>query len=202
MIVYVESNFLLEIAALQEEHEQCTELLRLAEEEEIRLVVPSFAIAEPIHTIHRRHSERAQLQRRLTREIGLLSRSASFQERLREIGDVASILHESRQEEQRALDEVLERAAGVGELIPLNKDVLNRARGVRDEHGLSQPDAIILASVLYHLRTAPDERRCFLQRDRKDFRSPDIETELEALDCELLPGFDAGLGYVRAVLES
>ena len=47
MIVYVESNFVLELAFLQEEHESCLELLSLSESEDICLVLPAFSIGEP-----------------------------------------------------------------------------------------------------------------------------------------------------------
>lgn len=198
MIVYVESNFLLEVVALQEEHEECLELLRLSREETIRLVLPAFSLAEPIHTIHRRHSEREELQQRLNREIALLSRSASFEERLGEVADVASILDDSRREEQERLDQLLGEAAEIAEIIPLGEQVLKRARHVRVEHRLSHPDAIVLASVLFHLESPSDEKKCFLQRDRKDFLSPEIVSQLEALDCRLLSSFEAGVGFVGA----
>lgn len=142
MIVYVESNFLLEVVALQEEHEECLELLTLSREETIRLVLPAFSLAEPIHTIHRRHSEREELQQRLNREMALLSRSASFEERLGEVADVASILDDSRREEQERLDQLLGEAAEIAEIIPLGEQVLKRARHVRAEHRLSPGVAI------------------------------------------------------------
>ena len=44
MIVYVESNFVLELAFLQEEHEGCLELLSLSESGDICLVLPAFSI--------------------------------------------------------------------------------------------------------------------------------------------------------------
>ncbi|HEX8213826.1 MAG TPA: hypothetical protein VF584_26905 [Longimicrobium sp.] len=46
MIVYAESNFLLELAYLQEEHESCEEILALAESGRIRLLLPAFAVVE------------------------------------------------------------------------------------------------------------------------------------------------------------
>ena len=47
MIVYVESNFVLELAFLQEESEDCSEILQLAEAQRIELVFPSFCVGEP-----------------------------------------------------------------------------------------------------------------------------------------------------------
>lgn len=50
MRVYVESNFVLEIALEQEQHRACEDLVRLAEDAAIELVLPSFALLEPYHT--------------------------------------------------------------------------------------------------------------------------------------------------------
>ena len=43
MIVYVESNFVLEIALLQEEHEGCAAIIDLSESKSIDLVIPGFS---------------------------------------------------------------------------------------------------------------------------------------------------------------
>ncbi len=58
MIVYVESNFVLELAFLQEEHESCDELITLAESHSIKLVVPAFSIVEPYDVLVRRSRQR------------------------------------------------------------------------------------------------------------------------------------------------
>lgn len=47
MNVYIESNFVLELAFLQEQSSSCEEILRLAEGAHIRLVVPAYALIEP-----------------------------------------------------------------------------------------------------------------------------------------------------------
>ena len=46
MIVYVESNFILELAFLRTEHESCTALLDSGESHELRLALPAFSIGE------------------------------------------------------------------------------------------------------------------------------------------------------------
>jgi predicted nucleic acid-binding protein len=195
--VYVESNFILEAAALQEEHQACMDLLRMSEQVEIRLVIPAFALAEPFQTVHRRHAERLALQRGLNREISLLSRSVRYVDRLRQAAGVASILDESRHEEQERLDDVLLRTTAVAEVIPLDAEVLRRARELRAEHDLRHADAVILASVYVHLASDPAAPSIFLQRDRKDFLSPDITARLASYGCSLLGSFAAGIGRLR-----
>ncbi len=58
MDVYVESNFVLELALLQEQYKSCQELLDLAESKKIRLIVPAFSLAEPYETLIRNNKKR------------------------------------------------------------------------------------------------------------------------------------------------
>lgn len=51
MNVYVESNFVLELALLQEQHASCGELLRLCEEDRIQLVIPAYSLVEPYNIL-------------------------------------------------------------------------------------------------------------------------------------------------------
>jgi hypothetical protein len=45
--VYVESNFVLQLALLQESHSSCEAILQLCEGDESRLVIPAFSLVEP-----------------------------------------------------------------------------------------------------------------------------------------------------------
>lgn len=69
MILYVESNFPLELARQQEEAAHVRELLRSAEARKVSLAFSVFAICEPFSTLTRYASDRARFVdsvRRLT----------------------------------------------------------------------------------------------------------------------------------------
>ena len=51
MNVYVESNFVLELALLQEQSASGEAILRLGEEHRVHLVVPAYALVEPYETL-------------------------------------------------------------------------------------------------------------------------------------------------------
>jgi basic membrane lipoprotein Med (substrate-binding protein (PBP1-ABC) superfamily) len=51
MIIYVESNFALEIALGQEQSASAEAILSLAEQGKIALVFPGFALNEPLTTL-------------------------------------------------------------------------------------------------------------------------------------------------------
>jgi hypothetical protein len=88
MIVYVESNFVLELAFLREEHEACLELLVLAESGNLQLVIPTFSVGEPYEAWVRRSRQRNELQNRLSSEIKELSRSAPYREASKEFHEL------------------------------------------------------------------------------------------------------------------
>lgn len=53
MIVYVETNFVLELALGQEQSDSCREILRLAQSENLSLAVPAYSLMEPYETLIR-----------------------------------------------------------------------------------------------------------------------------------------------------
>lgn len=68
--------------------------------------------------------------------------------------------------------------------------------------GLSQQDALVLASVRQHLAETEPVRSCFLNRNSNDFEDPGILDDLETLGCRFFSRFGAGLGYIQATLPS
>jgi hypothetical protein len=52
--------------------------------------------------------------------------------------------------------------------------------------------------VLRHLSTAPDELKCFLNKNSKDFLTPDIEADLSVQNCTIIPRFKNGLDFIKS----
>ncbi|CAN5605856.1 hypothetical protein BH24GEM3_BH24GEM3_24750 [soil metagenome] len=202
MIVYVESNFILELAYLQEQQESCRATVELAEAGSIRLVLPAFSISEPYESFVRRYKERRALLDRLQREIRELSRSQPYTGVPEESAAITATFVRSLEEEKERLDEVTLRILRCAESIPTTADVL--ARAIEFQRGLirSPQDAIVYASVLSHLERAGPAEKCFLNRNAGDFADPDVEETLTKHRCKLLARFDHGLGYIRSQMAS
>ena len=200
MIVYVESNFVLELAFLQEEHESCLELLSLSESGDICLVLPAFSIGEPYEAWVRRSKQRRGLHERLITAIHELSRSRPYQRSSDEFQELTDLLSKSGDEEKLQLDNTLERILQTVEVIPIDLDIIRDAITFQSSPGLSPQDSIVYASILHHLTTASEEPRCFITKNSKDFANPDIENELMEYNCQLLTKFANGLGYIRSQL--
>lgn len=83
MNVYVEPNFVLELAFVQGQCSACEEVLILAERHCVELFVPAYSLCEPHETLHRRRRERLNLQEELHRGLSqttsaCLRKTASF----------------------------------------------------------------------------------------------------------------------------
>src|SRR5262245_30641645 len=77
MIVYVESNFLLELAFEQECGVDCEAIPQLAESGRITLVLPAFSVGECLEKLGRRKTQRLTIQKSLKEDLRELGRSKS-----------------------------------------------------------------------------------------------------------------------------
>ena len=199
MIVYVESNFVLELALLQEEHQSCDSIVSLAESLTIDLAIPAFSLAEPYDVWRRRNGERTELYERLIQEMGQLARSKPYANTIEDLRDPASILERSGNEDKRRLDLTVGRILDSAAVIPLQGEILKEAIQFQRSLDLSPQDSVVYASVIAHLSAAPPGPKCFLNRDRKDFSMPDIKEGLRGYECRLIAKFSDGLSYINSL---
>lgn len=200
MIVYVESNFVLELAFLQEEHESCEELLSLSESGNIHLVLPVFSIGEPYETWVRRSKQRQGLHEQLSATIRELSRSRPYQESSQDFQDLTNLLLSSVEDEKNRLDEILERILQTVDVIPIGLSIIREAITFQKSRDLGPQDSIVYASIIGHLANASRGFCCFITRDRDFVENPDIKSDLATYDCRLFTKFANGLGYIRSRL--
>ncbi|MCH7745935.1 MAG: PIN domain-containing protein [Chloroflexi bacterium] len=198
--MYVESNFVLELAFLQEEYESCQDVLLLAESGEVDLVIPVFSVAEPYEAWFRRAKHRDELHDLLAAEIRELSRSKPYSNLLQESNDITALLTSSGIEEKQRLDEVLSQILEVAEVITIRASTMKPAIEYQQSLKLSPQDSIVYASVLDHLSAIGSGPKCFLNRNSRDFNDPDIQDELARYECRLIPRFEQGLGFIKARL--
>jgi predicted nucleic acid-binding protein len=199
--VYVETNFVLELALLQEQHSACEELLTLCEEGCIGIVLPALSYVEPFGTLFRRRAERNVIKQSLDQTLRELGRTASLAQPVEDARtNLERLLVTSSEEEIQRWKSTRSRIAAAAELIPFDAGVLASAIAVEDRYDLSTPDAVIYASVRDHLDRVRPPQSCFLNRNTADFDDPDMVSELSAFGCKMLPHFDRGLAYVQAIL--
>lgn len=200
MRIYAETNFVLELALLQEQRLPCRDLVELCEAGHATLILPALSFSEPYETLGRRRLERRRLKEALDAQLRQLERTEDYRELLAGFRSVTALLTESGDEEARRLEKVRDRLLAVARLAQLDADVLHLAAECRRRHDLSAQDALIYASVLGDLRREPADESCFLTRDRQGFDDIDIAKELAAEGCRLIHGFEHGYGFVHSRL--
>jgi predicted nucleic acid-binding protein len=193
--VYVESNFVLELALLQEQHAACEAIVRLCEAGDLRLVLPAYSFMEPFETVRRHQLDRWRVKGALEEQMGQLSRTAAYRDRLGGFESIASLLADSADEDLERLGSIRRRLLACAELVPMESSILAQALAYQEQHGLSVQDSVVYASVLSHLEHSASPESCFLNRDL-DFSNPKITGELKKRRCKLFSGFDIGLQYL------
>lgn len=195
MNVYVESNFVVELALLQEQRNICERILEVCGNDGVQLVIPAYCLAEPYEAMTRRRKRRTKMKQELDAEFGQIARTETRVDRLRGFRDITELLTASIEEEEKQLDAVCSRLSETAEVIPLDDNILASSRECRSEHDFSPQDSVVYASVLAHVGLNPGTRSCFLDKDR-DFQDRHVVEELAGYRCELLRDFGAGYGFI------
>jgi len=198
MNVYVESNFVLELALMQEESASCENLLSLCQASQAILLIPAVSLAEPYETVVRRGKDRKAVSQKVAYELEQLARSKPYQIEVASLQGVSRLLNRSGDEEQQRLYHTRHRLLQMAEIIPLSSEVLSFAAEAQMKLNLSPPDAVVYASVLHHLSLSQAPKKCFLNRNSHDFSNPEIMDTLNRYGCKMLFSFEKGYNYIRS----
>lgn len=202
MNVYVETNFVLELVFQQEQFTSCEQILQLAEAGHTKLIMPAYSLAEPHEKLNRQAKSRRDLQQILDTELRQLARTASYITRINSIQDIASLLVQSNKDETQRFVHYRERLLKNTEVISLTADTLTEAARYEDPYDLKPQDSLIYASIISHLRWDQPKVACFLNRNSRDFDSPDIVNELKKFNCRMIARFDHGYNFVQSELKT
>jgi len=201
VIVYVETNFLLELAYLQERCDSCQLILDFAKAGKITLALPAFSAAEARFTSRRRTSERREFRESLRKHIREISRSEPFRGLVAQSSDVVTALVAGDNEARTRLEETIEAIEEYGITIPMTGEVISIARRYESIHPLSSQDALVLASVKSHAEKTA-ERKCFISQDYRAFNDLGVLDELSTVGCKFVSTFTDGVEHIKSALKS
>ncbi len=200
MNIYVETNFLQELAFLQEQSGACEDILKLCESGAAQLVIPAFSLAEPLEKLHRQKNTRLEIQKSVDTEIKQLSRTVGYESQIQNIKNLDLLFAQSIEEERKRFEKYLNKLVDIAYILPLDAPIFQASEKFERELKLSMQDALVYASVLTHLRADQTSTSCFLNRNSKDFDIPEIRTQLAGLNCTMIPRFDDGFRFVTSRL--
>jgi predicted nucleic acid-binding protein len=195
--VFVETNFVLELALEQADAPSCEALLDLAQKGAIRLLVPAYSFIEPHEMLTRRHRDREALRFQISTELKQLGRSASLAERVAASQEVVQLLADGTQYETSRIEEVKDRLWSIGEVLACDASVLRASWPVRYLFDLSPQDAVIYASIRLRLDTDHAAPSCFASRNPADFDDPELRKDLASRNCKYFASFATALDYIR-----
>lgn len=215
MIVYVESNFFLEIALNQEEATMASNILTLAQDGKIELAFPSFALSEPFTTLMNRHGKRTSLYSSLRNSLKDIKRSESIKQTALDIETLLATLVIANGDEIKRLHLTVEKMLMVGRILETDVFTFREAQSYQDTLDLAPQDSVIYATMVADLKKRPhEELKCFLSRDKQAFSAEGditvkkrnkevtevkrrIDKELKMYECKYFSSFGNGLNYIR-----
>lgn len=206
MLVYIETNFLVEIALGQEQSKAAKKILELTEAKKVSLFIPAFSVNEPIWAVQNRGKNREQWLENLVQAektlISDLSRSELYVDKLKDYQSLSITLKTMGTKENNQLRQAIKQILSVCTALETNGEVFEKALNYETSQKLALQDAIVYAAVVNHLqKAATSEEKCFLSRDKKAFSSTAIRNELIALNCRYIDGFENGLSYINSSLD-
>lgn len=202
MTVYVESNFVLEQALQQEQCDACDDILNLAASNAILLAVPAFSLAEPHQALALKKKTRNRLTNELRTHFSELGRSKPYRGVPDDFSALASVLIRSSEQERDGLQRATSGLLKIATVMPLDAGILMLAGDLQVTLSMPGQDAIVLASVLRHLRDTTPNESCFLSRNSRDFDDPDVREQLEHFGCRYFAEFDGALQYIQTRVHS
>ena len=205
MIVYIESNFVLEIALEQEEAPAVENILKLAELGKMELIFPTFALIEPFWTLKYRENERDRLFSSLTQQLNQLQNRLQRSKMHKELAATIRLapidMLQVARKETNSLQSTTKRLLSVGKSIEINQVIFEQSLAYQNYYDLSPQDAIIFSAVINHLQQqSPSETKCFISRDRRAFNDPGIKAELKSFNCRYISNFKDGLSFIQSNL--
>lgn len=194
MIVYVESNFVLELSLTQEQHDACDQILNLACSGHVSLRIPAYALLEPIQTLTRRLREWQVTAASVEQQLGQLARNASLRQEAEQLaGMMARATNDATSRHTEIRTRILKHAC----VLPVLADTLRESERLAETLGMSIHDAVMLASVESDLREH-ENPSLFLNSNSKDFSDPRIVHRLKEKRCKLMTSFSDAFSRIKA----
>jgi len=197
MIVYVETNFVVEFVFRQSEYDSCDALRQMAEEGEIELHIPALAVAEAADLIRKTHTARQALVTDLNKH---LARSAHLQESVPSLEVLKLHIVESLATEEQLLWDLREFIRTRAVTVPYDREALDWSWFFDLTKAVQgRSDTMILGSIFADAKRKHlgGTESIFVTKDRKDFSGPDVREHLKSAGCKLLFSFADSVAYLR-----
>jgi predicted nucleic acid-binding protein len=195
--IYIETNFIMELALEQSGHKSCEEIIQLCKRQSFSIVLPVFCIAECYGCATRRQKERFKIAEEVVKELDRVFQSQRYEEEKSLSSNVRKLLLMSMETEKAGLHESLRKVLGISETIPLDYETIKYAKECEASMDLDPQDAIVYSSIIKHLKMSRIAGNIMINKNRRHFGSFEITSELGSLGCKLFFDFAKARDYLR-----
>ena len=201
MKLYIDANFILQDALMQEQLPAIAETKVLIRSHALELRCPVVAFVEAVTCVSHRHAWRDDYRRLVEQHPSIrdLVRSRSHLQTRQKQKEVVDYLMEIRSKEEQHLKVVLDGLLEEGELLPVTSATFSTAMSLQREHEFRLADALIVASVLIDIEGQRDAQRPFLKSlfISGDKRLHPVKKDLESINCALIQNFQHAVEFIK-----
>jgi predicted nucleic acid-binding protein len=199
MIVYVETNFLLEVVFDQEESTDARFLIEQAVARRCELRIPNFCIAESVIAFEGRRANRDRLRRELQSVTVQITRSSQHADLTPKSFDLRAGLIRANESQSSELRATLRAALACARFLQPSEPAIDRAEALAEKFKLSFQDSIVLAVILHDAAVeAATGRKIYVSRDRRGFDKDLVRSQLKGVDCTYSGSFKVAADIVRS----
>jgi predicted nucleic acid-binding protein len=200
LIVYIESNFVLEIALEQEGRDDARALLVAGRRDGVELAIPTFSLSEPYSTVTNRLRGERQDFRRAQERLRQRQREGGRQAEAEQLSAGLEVMVDIGRRDMEGIDRIVAELLVDARVLEFTAEVHTRSLAYQDRYGFDASDSIVYATIVTDaMRCGATEPKLFVTRNERDFDLPEVRTELEALGCDLYLDFASAREALEAM---
>jgi len=201
MKVYVETNWLLDLALEQERIQASSFVVELAKDKKIQLYLPEISLIEADQKIVRRKLQREILIENLQQEERELKRGRNtrYQAQAAAIGKDITRLIEISEFEREHFNKTVRDISKFLTWLHLDDDCLQKSFDFEERYALNRLDALIYAVIRADAASDLATEKCFIDYDGH-FKNPELKLDMTGLGITLLGSPEGVENFLRSRL--
>jgi hypothetical protein len=171
----------------------------------IEIRIPAFSVSESMSSLRNRQRDREKLLGDIDKQLRECGRSPLFDSMVSDLEKVRLGLAAAMDEEASRLGELRQAINTDAITIPLDSEALNWSVFAQIFELFKQvPDMMIFGSIYADLEQRQErgdrDASWFLNRNKRDFDTPEVKELLSQRGCAVINSFDDALGLIKSGL--
>jgi hypothetical protein len=201
MNIYCETNFILEIVFAQEQANYCKNIITLCKKNKVHIIIPAYSFAEAIYRIESQIKLQENFKNELNSQTNHFSRTSQYTQQIKNFRKLDTFLTKNKEELKNRFEKCRKVFMENAKIIPFDDYTLKTTKSVEVEYDLTFQDSTIFTSILSHLQQNNTLPSCFLNRNNKDFNTPEIKSKLTSLNCKLFTNFENAFKFIDSQIQ-